>query len=141
MKRSASQICSIQHKQSRVSSSTTEESVGKGNIKTPTSKESEVSQDNCFLPASYPKNHKTLLCEDEENNRGKKKFQKEECISILKQDHTKDRPEHFHHFFGKDSPFSNFHPARFTLDGITYSCSEQYMMYQKAGKSRITGRI
>lgn len=29
-------------------------------------------------------------------------------------------------------PFSNWHPSPFVLDGITYNCSEQYMMAEKA---------
>ncbi len=28
--------------------------------------------------------------------------------------------------------FSNWFPAKFTVDGITYNCGEQYMMHQKA---------
>ncbi|XP_062581070.1 serine/threonine-protein kinase fray2-like [Saccostrea cucullata] len=56
----------------------------------------------------------------------------QDSINLLNQNPSKDREEHFHFFFGKDSPFSNFHPARFDLDGVTYSCSEQYMMHQKA---------
>lgn len=35
-------------------------------------------------------------------------------------------------FFRKDSPFSNFHPAVFTADGITYNCCEQYYQAKKA---------
>ena len=29
-------------------------------------------------------------------------------------------------------PFSNWHPSPFVVDGITYNCSEQYMMAEKA---------
>lgn len=35
-------------------------------------------------------------------------------------------------FFGSSSPFSNWYPAIFWVDGIKYSSMEQYMMYQKA---------
>ncbi|XP_071952272.1 N-glycosidase YbiA-like [Antedon mediterranea] len=35
-------------------------------------------------------------------------------------------------FYTSESPFSNFYPAGFQVDGVKYSCSEQYMMYQKA---------
>ena len=35
-------------------------------------------------------------------------------------------------FGGKHSPFSNWHPAPFTIGGRKYSCSEQYFLYQKA---------
>lgn len=38
-----------------------------------------------------------------------------------------------HTFFYKTrNPFSNWHPAKFTVDGIEYNCSEQYMMAEKA---------
>ena len=35
-------------------------------------------------------------------------------------------------FWLKDDPFSQFHPAKFEIDGTLFSCAEQYMMYQKA---------
>ena len=35
-------------------------------------------------------------------------------------------------FYGKDLPFSNFHPVPFILDGIQSSCNEQYMLDKKA---------
>ncbi|XP_070564198.1 N-glycosidase YbiA-like [Ptychodera flava] len=36
-------------------------------------------------------------------------------------------------FFWKiQSPFSQWHPATFVVDDVTYSCAEQYMMHQKA---------
>ena len=34
--------------------------------------------------------------------------------------------------FGDKAVFSNFYPANFTVDGINFNCSEQYMMYKKA---------
>ena len=34
-------------------------------------------------------------------------------------------------FFTKNSPFSNHHKANFTIDGVTYNCSEQYIMRRK----------
>lgn len=37
-------------------------------------------------------------------------------------------------FYGKKDVFSQFHPARFTVDGQEYNCMEQYMHYQKAGR-------
>ena len=42
--------------------------------------------------------------------------------------------EKYTFFYTTSSPFSQFHPAKFTVDGITYNCAEQYMMHQKAGK-------
>lgn len=42
--------------------------------------------------------------------------------------------ESFTFFYGNASPFSQWHPARFTVEGVEYNCAEQYMMHQKAGK-------
>lgn len=36
------------------------------------------------------------------------------------------------YFCGKASPFSNHHPCRFQIDGVVYSCVEQYMLAEKA---------
>lgn len=38
----------------------------------------------------------------------------------------------FTFFWQRESPFSQWHPSPFVVDGITYNCAEQYMMYQKA---------
>ena len=35
-------------------------------------------------------------------------------------------------FFGELSPYSNFHPSPFLLDGIYFHSAEQYIQYQKA---------
>lgn len=35
-------------------------------------------------------------------------------------------------FWKTDSVFSNWHPSVFTHEGITFNCSEQFMMYHKA---------
>ena len=35
-------------------------------------------------------------------------------------------------FHGRFSPFSNFYPAEFSVDGKKFTCSEQYYQYQKA---------
>lgn len=35
-------------------------------------------------------------------------------------------------FYGSSEIFSNWHRCRFTIDGITFNCSEQAMMYYKA---------
>ena len=35
-------------------------------------------------------------------------------------------------FHGEMSPFSNMHPASFTVKGQTYSCTRQYILHQKA---------
>jgi ribA/ribD-fused uncharacterized protein len=31
-----------------------------------------------------------------------------------------------------NGPFSQWYPTEFTVDGVTYTCAEQYMMHQKA---------
>lgn len=38
----------------------------------------------------------------------------------------------FTFFWQSASPFSNWYPSTFSLDGYTYNCSEQYMMHKKA---------
>ena len=38
----------------------------------------------------------------------------------------------FEFFFGAEHPLSNWHPASFEVDGVTYSCMEQFMMHRKA---------
>ena len=46
-----------------------------------------------------------------------------------------DRPlkRHEVHLFWKTaSPFSQWHPATFEVDGVVYNCAEQYMMAEKA---------
>lgn len=35
-------------------------------------------------------------------------------------------------FFGSNSPFSNWYPVEYTHNGITFNCSEQGVMYEKA---------
>ena len=35
-------------------------------------------------------------------------------------------------FYRAAHPFSNFHPAKFVVDGQVYHCAEQYLMYRKA---------
>ncbi len=41
-------------------------------------------------------------------------------------------PEQFTKFFESNSPFSNWYIASFTIDDITFNCTEQHMMYGKA---------
>lgn len=36
------------------------------------------------------------------------------------------------YFWRQDSPFSQWHPSEFTIDGLKFNCAEQYMMYNKA---------
>ncbi|NNB88769.1 NADAR family protein [Corallococcus exiguus] len=42
----------------------------------------------------------------------------------------------FTFFWKEDSFFSQWHPSVFTVDGVRYTCAEQYMM---AGKARLFG--
>ena len=35
-------------------------------------------------------------------------------------------------YFGELNPLSNFHPAKFSLEGKTFHCSEQYIQWKKA---------
>jgi hypothetical protein len=35
-------------------------------------------------------------------------------------------------FFRPESPFSQWHPSRFVVDGVTFVCAEQFMMHGKA---------
>jgi predicted NAD-dependent protein-ADP-ribosyltransferase YbiA (DUF1768 family) len=54
--------------------------------------------------------------------------------SMLIQNTVKEAEEGYTLFWRSQSPFSQWHSAWFTIDGIEYNCAEQYMMYQKAGK-------
>lgn len=38
----------------------------------------------------------------------------------------------FTFFFTEASPFSNWYPCRFVVDGIEFNCTEQHMMHGKA---------
>lgn len=40
--------------------------------------------------------------------------------------------EKFTFFYRTESPFSQWHPAVFEIEGIRFTCAEQYMMYRKA---------
>lgn len=44
-----------------------------------------------------------------------------------------DDKEKFTFFYRTGSPFSQFHPATFTVDEVEFTCAEQFMMYNKAG--------
>ena len=49
--------------------------------------------------------------------------------------------EEFTFFWQRASPFSQWHKSIFTVDGITFDCAEQYMMYQKAGENDDTSDV
>lgn len=40
--------------------------------------------------------------------------------------------EKFTFFWKSYSPFSQWHPANFTINELSFNCAEQYMMYMKA---------
>ena len=47
-------------------------------------------------------------------------------------------------FFSEESPFSQWHPCRFVVDGHAFGCAEQYMMHGKArlfGDAEIAAKI
>ena len=40
--------------------------------------------------------------------------------------------EKYTFFWRSESPFSQWYPAVFVVDGVQFNCAEQYMMYRKA---------
>lgn len=52
--------------------------------------------------------------------------------------------EKFTFFWTKYSPFSNWYPSEFNIDGVKYCCNEQYYMQKKAkffGDKKIAAKI
>ena len=45
---------------------------------------------------------------------------------------TTDHANDYVFFWKSGSPFSNWHPAKYTYDGIEFNCSEQGLMWSKA---------
>lgn len=43
--------------------------------------------------------------------------------------------ETYEFFWRSQSPYSQWYPSEFTVDGIKFNCAEQYMMYSKAGEN------
>lgn len=41
-------------------------------------------------------------------------------------------PEEYTFFYNNRTPFSNWYPSTFTVDGVTFTRMEQFMMYRKA---------
>ena len=66
--------------------------------------------------------------------RSKKKGSKTVAADSDKVPVLSDNRERFTFFFRKGSPFSQWHPVEFTVDGVEFNCAEQFMMYQKASK-------
>lgn len=69
----------------------------------------------------------------------KRKRENKTSGTLTKSDLSKSHPhitgkDKFEFFYGNKSPFSQHHPATFTIDGVTFNCAEQYMMYEKAGE-------
>jgi ribA/ribD-fused uncharacterized protein len=55
-----------------------------------------------------------------------------------------DTRDGFTFFWRPDSPFSQWHPATFTVDGVTFTCAEQFMMHGKAtlfGDAEVAAQI
>ncbi len=44
---------------------------------------------------------------------------------------TKEIDNHLF-FFSEASPLSNYHPSKFTIDGESFSCGEEFIQTQKA---------
>jgi hypothetical protein len=47
-------------------------------------------------------------------------------------------------FWRQQSPFSQWHPSEFVVEGVRFTCAEQYMMYGKAvlfGDAEVAARI
>ena len=53
-------------------------------------------------------------------------------LNVFKLSSKTDEEHKIVGFFGQLNPLSNFHDAPFTLDGIQFHTSEQYIQYQKA---------
>ncbi|MEM0996052.1 MAG: NADAR family protein [Bacteroidota bacterium] len=52
--------------------------------------------------------------------------------------------EQFHFFWRTNSPFSQWHPSNFVVEGQPFNCAEQYMMWGKAqlfGDAEIAAQI
>ena len=86
---------------------------------------SEASSFSCILAIAAS----TLTLQQKLYKMAKAKKSGEECPAEAAGE------EKFTFFFGAESPFSQWHAASFAVDGVDYNCAEQYMMYQKAGKS------
>lgn len=52
--------------------------------------------------------------------------------SFIEEEIEQMASEKYTFFFGINSPYSQWHPASFTIEDITFNCAEQYMMYKKA---------
>ncbi|KAJ8305786.1 hypothetical protein KUTeg_016331 [Tegillarca granosa] len=50
----------------------------------------------------------------------------------VEEDYSNDKKEDFELFWRIQSPFSQFHPAKFEVHGLWYNCAEQFFMHQKA---------
>ena len=69
--------------------------------------------------------------------KGKKRAEEEEEGGRGGESGAVGGAEKFTFFFRTDSPFSQWHPAEFEVEGVAYNCAEQFMMHQKAGESWI----
>lgn len=53
-------------------------------------------------------------------------------VDILRQMYNRGEKLEFEFFFRSDNPFSQWYLSNFEIDGVKYSCMEQYMMAEKA---------
>jgi hypothetical protein len=60
------------------------------------------------------------------------KFNKNHKGASGRDDSFTDNSSQFVFFWKDQSPYSQFHPCKFVVEGIEYNCAEQYMMHQKA---------
>ena len=57
---------------------------------------------------------------------------KERLEKVLENTTPEIKPKEYTFFFHLTSPFSNFHPAKFEYQDLTFISNEQFMMYSKA---------
>ena len=51
---------------------------------------------------------------------------------MTQQSPSQDKPQEYTYFFQATSPFSQWHPSKFTYKELDFICTEQFMMYAKA---------
>lgn len=59
-----------------------------------------------------------------------------QALCIFKPEYSAKRDEaleKYVFFWKEDDVYSQWYPIEFSIDGTKFSCTEQYMMYQKAG--------
>ena len=64
-----------------------------------------------------------------------------EAAVVLDAKNLEEARQKYEFFWKSDSPYSQWHPVGFEVDGQAYNCAEQFMMYQKAGKTKKPCRL